>query len=141
MSKQARQAKARAVFAAHEIAEISPTPLAFLELKQEAERLLKLIEARTAQPVQPIGGVMKPADALRESVLLMVDYMSHVNGLSYDISDLTFVLYGAPGGTPDIAGAIVPIEEHINNVLRQRRRIRCWRGKGLVRHRLRAGAW
>lgn len=131
MSRQERQARARAAIAACDIATLSPTPPAFIKLKEEAERLLKLIEARTARPVQPIGGVMKPAEVLLQSALLMVDYQSHVDGLSYDISDLTFVLYGAPGDKPDIVGAMAGIEEHIDSLLRQRRRIRSWRTKGL----------
>lgn len=131
MSRKARQP--RAAIAAPDIVEIGPTPPAFIELKQEAERLLKLIEAKTAQPVHPIGGVRKTRDTLLESGQLIADYHSRVNGLAYDISDLNFVLYGAPGDKPDIVGAMGRIEEHIDDLLRQRRRIRSWRAKGLVR--------
>lgn len=56
-----------------DIAMLSPTPPAFTELKEEAERLLKLIEARTARPMQPVGGVMRPVEVFLQSALLMAE--------------------------------------------------------------------
>ena len=110
-----------------EVLEISPTAPALAELMLKADRLLKKIEARTAQPDRPIGGVKKVRNVLFESARLMQNYLERAEGLSYHMRDLTFVLYGISADKPDIAGAMVRIEEHIDDLLLQRRKIRSWR--------------
>ena len=107
--------------------QVGPTPPAFAELLREADRLLKKIEARTAQPVRPTGGVKKVAKVLYDSTVLVRNYANRAEGLRYQIRDLTFVLYGVPEEKPDIAGAMARIEEHIDDLLLQRRKILRWR--------------
>ena len=107
-----------------EVLEVGPTPPALSELMLEADRLLKKIEARTARTDRPIGGVKKARNVLFESARLMQNYLERAEGLSYHIRDLTFVLYGMSEDKPDIAGAMVRIEEHIDDLLLQRRKIR-----------------
>lgn len=110
-----------------EALQVGPMPPALAELLAEADRLLKKIEARTAQPVRPTGGVMKVAKVLYESIALVQNYADRAEGLRYQIRDLTFVLYGVPEEKPDIAGAMARIEEHIDDLLLQRRKILRWR--------------
>ena len=110
-----------------EALEVGPMPPALAELLAEADRLLKKIEARTAQPVQPTGGVKKVTRVLYESIALVQNYANRAEGLRYQIRDLTFVLYGVPEEKPDIAGAVARIEEHIDDLLLQRRKVLRWR--------------
>ncbi len=110
-----------------EALEVGPMPPALAELLAEAGRLLKKIEARTAQPVQPTGGVKKVTRVLYESIALVQNYAHRAEGLRYQIRDLTFVLYGVPEEKPDIRGAVARIEEHIDDLLLQRRKVLRWR--------------
>ena len=110
-----------------EALEVGPMPPALAELLAEADRLLKKIEARTAQPVQPTGGVKKVTRVLYESIALVQNYANRAEGLRYQIRDLTFVLYGVPEKKPDIRGAVARIEEHIDDLLLQRRKVLRWR--------------
>ena len=110
-----------------EALQVGPMPPALAELLGEADRLLKKIEARTAEPVRPTRGVMQVAKVLYESIALVQNYADRAEGLRYQIRDLTFVLYGVPEEKPDIAGAMARIEEHVDDLLLQRRKILRWR--------------
>lgn len=110
-----------------EALQVGPMPPALAELLGEADRLLKKIEARTAQPVQPTGGVKKVTQVLYESIALVQNYANRAEALRYQIEDLNFVLYGVPEEKPDIAGAVARIEEHVDDLLLQRRKILRWR--------------
>ena len=110
-----------------EALQVGPMPPALAELLAEADRLLKKIETRTAQPVRPTGGVMHVAKVLYESIALVQNYADRAEGLRYQIRDLTFVLYGVPEEKPDIAGAMARVEEHIDDLLLQRCKVLRWR--------------
>ena len=64
---------------------------------------------------------------LYESIALVQNYANRAEALRYQIEDLNFVLYGVPEEKPDIAGAVARIEEHVDDLLLQRRRIPHWR--------------
>ena len=110
-----------------EALEVGPMPPALVELLAEADRLLKKIEARTARPARPTGGVKTFVEVLYESIALVQNYSDRVEGLRYQIEDINFVLYGVPEEKPDIAGAVARIEEHVDDLLLQRRKILRWR--------------
>ena len=100
--------------------QVGPMPPALVELLAEADRLLKKIEARTARPARPTGGVKTFVEVLYESIALVQNYSDRVEGLRYQIEDINFVLYGVPEEKPDIAGAVARIEEHVDDLLLQR---------------------
>ena len=110
-----------------EALEVGPMPPAWAELLAEADRLLRNVETLTARPVRPTGGVKKVTKVLYESFGLVQNYSDRAEGLRYQIQDLNFVLYGVPEERPDIAGAVARIEEHIDDLLLQRRKILRWR--------------